>query len=329
MRRLSRAAAGLAAAVALSLAAGGCVTVHGERAVVPAVTKDEATQALQAFTKAYNAADKAYDPALDAHVVTGSLGAINQAGLASRQVNYPEGNPSHRPLELADTRFVIPKKAGWPRWFIADTDSNRDEDGGDGDTRWLLAFIRTGPDQTWRAAYLSVLAPDEIPAFTTDEEGYAEPVAADSSALAVAPGELSEQYAGYLQSGKPARFKDGPYTSAWRAERKNSANLPGISTQYRDRAANEGDFAPLGLATEDGGAFVLFSMRSFERQTAAKGVRLKVHPDVQALLSGEVTSTLTKERVSSQAVTVPAAGAGGGAVEVLGRLAGLTSAKGS
>jgi hypothetical protein len=70
-------------------------------------------------------------------------------------------------------------------------------------------------------------------------------------------------------------------------------------------------------------------VRNYERQTAAKGVRLKVHPDVKALLTGEVKSTVTKERVSSQAVTVPTGGADSGAVDVLGRLTGLTAAKGS
>ena len=57
------------------------MTVHGELEVVPSATKAEAAQALKDFTDAYNEADKAYDPALDAEHVTGALGAINQAGL--------------------------------------------------------------------------------------------------------------------------------------------------------------------------------------------------------------------------------------------------------
>lgn len=52
---------------------------------------------------------------------------------------------------------------------------------------------------------------------------------------------------------------------------------------------------------------------------------------MKALLSGEVKTSLTKERISSQAAWVPAASSGlnGGKVKVLGRLTGLTSAKGS
>lgn len=306
------------------------MTVHGELEVVPSATKSEAAQALQDFTEAYNKADKAYDPALDAGQVTGALGAINQAGLTARQINYPNGNPGHVPLELSDAKFTIPKKAGWPRWFVADTDSNRDQDKGSLDNRWVLVFVRNGADEGWKAAYLTILTPSKIPAFKTDKDGWAEPVAPDSAALAVAPRNLSEEYASYMQDGKPEHFKDGTHTSGWRTQRKKSANLPGMSTQYIDQPLDTGDFAPLGLTMENGGALVFFSVRNYERQTAAKGLRLRVTRDVKALLTGEVKSTITKERVSSQAVSVPAGGASEtGQVDVLGRLTGLTAAKGS
>lgn len=62
---------------ALSLTASGCVVVHGEREVLPATTRAEAATALQQFTTAYNAADKAYDSSLDAAHVTGALGDID------------------------------------------------------------------------------------------------------------------------------------------------------------------------------------------------------------------------------------------------------------
>ena len=65
-----------AATAVLSLAASGCVTVHGELAVVPSVKRSEAAQALTGFVDAYNAADKAYDPALDQGRVSGALGQI-------------------------------------------------------------------------------------------------------------------------------------------------------------------------------------------------------------------------------------------------------------
>ncbi|MEW2485584.1 hypothetical protein [Streptomyces sp. NPDC048411] len=311
------------------MTASGCMTVHGELEVVPAATKSEAAKALADFTAAYNAADKAYDPALDADRVTGSLGAINQAGLKARQKNYPGGNANHRPLELTDATYVIPKKADWPRWFVADTDSNRDQDSGKQDTRWLIVFLRSGPDAGWRAAYLSVVAPAAVPAFAKDSDGRARPVATDSSELSVAPKDLSTQYTEYLQKGTPDVFAPGVATSGWRDARRTTRQA-GFSYQYIDQPLDSGAFGPLGLETEDGGALVFFSSKHFEQQTAAKGLRPPVNADVQALLTGEVKTTLTKERVSSQLVYVPKKGATNGAkVIMLNRLPGLTAAKGS
>ncbi|MEU4260926.1 MULTISPECIES: hypothetical protein [Streptomycetaceae] len=327
---MGRLAAGLATVTVLSVTTSGCVTVHGELEVVPGATKSEAAQALDDFTVAYNKADKAYDPALDADRVTGSLGAINQAGLTARQKNNPEGNTAHKPLELSDASYIIPKKAGWPRWFVADSDSNRDRDGGKLDTRWLLVFVRAAADAPWKAAYLAVLAPSQVPEFHKDADGWAQPVGGEAPALATSPAELSTAYTDYLKDGTPDVFAPGATTTGWRDARKNTRRA-GFSFQYVDQALDTGMFAPLGLKTQDGGALVFFSSRHFERQTAAKGLRPEVTPDVRALLTGEVTTTLTKERVSSQLVYVPKRGAGdaGGKVRVLNRLPGLVAAQGS
>ncbi|MCX2179517.1 hypothetical protein KV205_03080 [Streptomyces sp. SKN60] len=316
------------AATVLALTASGCVTVHGEQALIPAASPAEAAQALQEFTAAYNKADKAYDPALDADRVTGPLGEINQAGLRSRQITTPGGNKNHTPLELTDAKFVVPRKAGWPRWFVADTDSNRDTDKGPNDTRWLLVFVRNSAAKPWEVAYLSILSPDEVPAFRT-EEGYAVPVAAGGTGLAVAPGRLGERYVSYLKDGQQGPFAPGSHTTGWRTERTKAANRPGLATQYVDQAESRGDFAPLALATEDGGALVFFATRYFERQTAAPGYRPKVGAEVRALMTGEIKNTITKRWVSSQTALVKPAGTQTDGVEVLGRLQGVTAAEGS
>ncbi|WP_208421729.1 hypothetical protein [Streptomyces cinereoruber] len=320
--------AATAAVTALALTASGCVTVHGELALVPPATEAEAAQALADFTDAFNRADKAHDPALDADRVTGPLGEINQAGLRARAVTSPGGNAKHRPLELTDARFLLPRKAGWPRWFVADTDSNRDVDQGDKDRRWLLVFVRNGPQEQWKATYLNVLGVTEVPEFAK-EEGYAVPVAADTDALAVAPGKLGTEYVAYLKDGKPGPFAAGPHTSGWREQREQSARRPGLATQYVDRITDRGAFAPLGLRTRDGGALVFFATRYFERQTAAPGYRPKVPKDVKALMTGEVKSTVTREWVSSQAVLVKPAGTARDGVTVTGRLQGVVGAVGS
>ncbi|MEW1611635.1 MULTISPECIES: hypothetical protein [unclassified Streptomyces] len=330
MTRLGRLTAGLATATALCLTASGCVTVHGELEVLPGASGSEAAQALKDFTVAYNAADKAYDPALDADRVTGSLGAINQAGLKARQTYSREGNKAHKPLELTDATYLIPKKAGWPRWFLADTDSNRDEDGGKLDSRWLVAFVRSGPDALWKASYLAVLPTSQVPEFTLDKDGLATPVEPRDDELTVSPADLSTAYTQYLEKGTPDVFTPGTATSGWRETRRTTRRA-GFSYQYVDQPLADGSFGPLGLRTEDGGALVFFSSKHFERQVAAKGLKPEVNADVKALMTGEVTSSLTKERISSQLVHVPARGEGsdsGGRVRLLNRLPGLVAAKG-
>ncbi|MFD6423439.1 hypothetical protein [Streptomyces sp. NPDC060198] len=327
MTRLGRSAAGLAVATVLGMTASGCVTVHGELEQVPAATKSEADQALKDFLTAYNAADAALDPALDAERVTGSLGAINQAGLKARSTYTKSPAAAHDPLELSDARYVVPKKAGWPRYFFADVDSNRDVDKGDEDTRWLLVFERTGPNARWKVPYLGVVAPSRIPEFTLDADGLAKPAEAVSAELAVQPEDLSTSYTDYLSTGAPDVFAAGGTTSGWRAARA-ATKKPGFSYQYIDRPL-DGAFRPFGLATKDGGALVFFSSKHYERQTTAQGLKPEVNRDTQALLSGEVKNSLTKERVSSQLVYVPARGAAGGAkVTVLNRLPGLVAATG-
>ncbi|MEU3609142.1 hypothetical protein AB0E83_27380 [Streptomyces sp. NPDC035033] len=327
-RRPGGTLAAVAAATVVALTASGCVTVHGETAVVPGATPEEASAALTGFVTAFNRADKANDPALDAERVTGPLGAINQAGLKAKSVTSPEGNPDHEPLELRDARFLVPRKAGWPRWFVADTDANRDDGTARADNRWLVAFVKGGPDQPWKAAHLVILGRDQLPEFA-GAEGGAVPVAAGSDALAVAPDELSERYAAYLQDGGAGPFAAGPHTSALRERRARTAQRPGLATQWIDRAAEGGDFAPLALGTKDGGALVFFASRHFERQTTAKGYRPKVGPELKALMKGEVVNTVTKEWVSSQAVLVKPAGTDRDAVAFAGRLQGVVAVEGS
>lgn len=301
------------------------MTVHGELAVVPSVKRSEAEKALTAFVAAYNAADKNYDPALDKGRVTGALGAINQAGLRSHAITSPDGNKQHRDLVLGDAKFTIPKKAGWPRWFVADTAPAGQQRTGADEVRWLVAFVREGPDTGWKAAYLTSLAAGAIPRFATDADGYAVPAAGKAGALAVRPAELSADYASYLQTGRPDDFAPGPHTDQWRAARAKTAKQTASTMQYVDQPLNDGDFTPLGLATKDGGAFVFFATRYYQRQTTASGYRPQVPADVVPLLHGTARTKLTKEWMSSQAAEVPKTGR----VTIVSRLEGVTGATGS
>ncbi|MBD0837240.1 hypothetical protein [Streptomyces sp. TRM68416] len=319
LRRLDRRVLIAASVTALSLTASGCVVVHGERELIPATTRAEAAEALKEFTAAYNAADKAYDSSLDADHVTGALGDIDEARLKAGRANSPEGNAAHSPLEFTDAEFTIPKKAGWPRWFLADAQGNRG-----GDSRWLLVFTRDGLAEPWEAAYLTLVAPDDLPEFRKDEDGWAEAVDPNSSELAVPPADLSKDYTSYLQDGSEV-FADGSHTSGWREKRAKNAKKPGLVTQYIDEPLTEGDYAPVALRTADGGALVFFTTRHFQKQTAAAGTSVPTpNSSVRALTKGEIKQSLTMEFVSNEVALNPVRGQ----VSILGRIEGLTGAKG-
>ncbi|MGJ5751076.1 hypothetical protein [Streptomyces puniciscabiei] len=320
LRRRDRIALMAAALTALSLTASGCVVVHGEREVLPAATRAEAAKALTAFTTAYNKADKAYDNSLDAPYLTGPFGDITAARLKAGHANSPSGNPDHVPLKLSDVKITIPKKSGWPRWFVADAKGNKT-----GTLRWLMVFTKGDLGQRWRVAYVTLVAPGAVPAFRTDQDGWAEAVPAGSQQLAVAPGRLSQAYATYLKKGGQT-FADGRYTSVERADRAKRAHRPGLVTQFIDGPLTSGGYAPLALRTADGGALVFFTTHHYEKQTAATGTTVPIpNKDVQALTKGEVNQSLTLEFMSGEVALDPASS---GKVSVLGRVPGLTSAQG-
>ncbi|MFI6016814.1 hypothetical protein ACIBCP_04335 [Streptomyces sp. NPDC051287] len=320
LRRRDRNALLAVSLTAMTLTASGCVVVHGEREVLPTTTRAEAAEALKQFTAAYNKADAAYDGSLDADFTTGALADIDSARLKAGHVNSPDGNSGHSALEFDDVTYTIPKKAGWPRWFLADAHGNKG-----GDDRWLLVFTRDSLSEPFQAAYLTLVAPDAVPKFRTDKDGWAQAVPANSDRLAVSPAGLGQDYATYLKSGG-AVFADGPHTSGWRTDRKKSTK-PGLATQYIDEPLTAGDYAPLALRTADGGALVFFTTRYYAKETAAAGTSLPAqNQDVRALTKGEIKQSLTMQFVSNQVALDPA---GSGKVSVLGRIQGLTSAEGS
>ncbi|MFF4013885.1 hypothetical protein [Streptomyces sp. NPDC001843] len=321
LRRRDRNTLIAASLTALSLTASGCMVVHGEREVLPAATRAEAAKALRQFTDAYNKADKAYDRSLDADHVTGAFGDIDGARLKAGQINSPGGNPAHTPLKLSDAKFTIVKKAGWPRWFVADTAANKG-----GSVRWLFVFTRGDLAEPWQAAYVTLVAPGSVPEFKKDADGWGEAVPATSASLAVEPQALSQDYATYLKSGGSS-FADGAHTSGWRADRAKSARKPGLVTQYIDEPLTRGDYAPLALRTADGGALVFFTTHHYEKETAAAGTSVPSRgADVKALTKGEVKQSLTLEFVSNEVALDPKPG---GKVSLLGRIQGLTGAQGS
>jgi hypothetical protein len=323
---MSRRRLGLAAAaLALTVPLAGCMTVHGERALIPSATRAQAAQVLAHFAAQNNKATKAYDEQAVASIEAGPLGAIDQAGVRARHVNSPQGNPDFTPLVFSDTTYVIPKQRGWPKFFLAETKTNRN-----GDARWLLAFRRSSPADPWKADFLATAAPDALPDFLVDKDGYARAVPLAGTDLLVQPGQLSSQYARYLDAGDTSGtpFAPGPATTGVRADHQQNAKSANTVTQYADQADTAGDFAPVALRTKDGGAVVFFASRHQSRSTFRAGYRLNLDKDTQALTSGTPKTSITLSHVAQSMVRVPAKSAGG-QVEFVSRLVGLVAATGA
>lgn len=323
----------LLAAALLTLS--GCLTVHGEEVKRPAVTDKRADRVLAEFAKLNNRANEDFDLDVNARIEAGGLGAIDQAGLKVRKAEHPEGNPGYEPLAFSDTRYLIPEQTGWPRWFVADTETNRGSE-----YRWLLVFTKPSAQARWKATHLSLLTEDDLRTigdFATDADGNVRPVPpGKSSKLSVPPGRLSAAYAEYLQGGESggdgAVFAPGEHTSERRESRKQYLRTPDYVTQYVDKATPE--YPPVAIRLKDGGALVLFSSRHFIKQTMAEGRTVSVGDEAEVLLEGTAKKSLTLERVSQQMAVVPPRGGGGDAASGDGivfynRLEGLVGAKGS
>jgi hypothetical protein len=299
---------GLAGAALLASAATGCVTVHGATALIPSARQADAAAALRHFVRVSNAANTKYDPSLNPAVETGALGAIDEASIKVRHVTTPAGDPGYQPLVLTDTRFLIPRQRGWPKWFVADSADNKDAN------RYVLVFIRDSAAQPWKASYLLDLPAARLPPFATDSTGHVEPAPLGGTDLLVRPGQLADRYAAYLQQGDKGStaFADGPDTSQIRRLRSTRyAPRPGSVTQFADQAADQKADAPVALRLKDGGALVLFTTQHQARQKQTSGRISVTDPTLKALMAGTPRTTVTEFDVAEQAVLVPAGSAGG------------------
>lgn len=311
------------AAVALALPLAGCMTVHGERENIPSVQKAEAARVLANFAAVNNRVGKTYDAKGVTAVESGALGATDQAGLRAKHANHPQGNPGYLPLVFSDSRYLIPRQVGWPKYFVADTATNRSSG-----ARWLLVFRRSAAGQPWKASYVASIPTADVPQFARDKDGYAVVLGLAGTNLLVQPGQLSAGYGSYLgASGGSDVFADGPSTSELRSNRNAHAKSANSVTQYADQPAAGGDFTPVSLRTADGGALVFFASHHQSRATFRAGYNLSIDEDTKALMTGTPKTSVTLDHLADEAATVPPAG-GGGKVVFLSRVVGLVSAKG-
>ncbi|MBU7599347.1 hypothetical protein JGS22_017425 [Streptomyces sp. P38-E01] len=323
----------LAAAVSTVVLTGtlsGCMTVHGQNAVVPATTEAEAQKVLDKYVAAANKAFTQHDLKLNATVERGALGEGSQAYIRTLRALDPERKQTPQPVKVKDSKFHIPQQAGWPKFFVVDTASNVEQSAGSGENRLLLAFTRQSADERWKASYQAVVAAGDVPEFAEDEDGHADDVPMnEDGGLITAPGDLSKAYTSYLGSGE-GDFADGPQTTGKREKRAKVKPRKGARTEFADLAANNKIYAPFALRTRSGDALAFFTMHQHTKQTVAPniGIRPPVRPGAKALLEGEAKLSLTEVFVLQQLVRVPTVENRSNGIVFLSQTAQRTAAKG-
>ncbi|MDI5961634.1 hypothetical protein [Streptantibioticus silvisoli] len=325
-RRYSRRLSALAAVLLLSSAATGCVTVHGRTALIPSVSKADARKALARFVSVGNRANIKLDPSLNSQVESGPMYTVDESYIRGQHTLHPNGNPQYKPLVLTDTRLLIPRQVGWPKWFVADTGENRDNG------RWILVFTHSAAARPWTVSYLVATGAGADPDFATDRQGYAEPVPSAGTSLAVQPGELGARYAAYLHSGTgAAAFAPGPATTGARAERRAQLRpQQGVATQFADETGDPKRYPAVAVRLTDGGALVFFSSQTQREQTIASGTLKVTDQNVTAQLTSPVHKSITEYTFTEEGAEVPPAGArGGAAVRFLAQISQLIDARGA
>ncbi|HET6634128.1 MAG TPA: hypothetical protein VFH77_03775 [Streptomyces sp.] len=307
------------------------MTVHGETAIVPAIGKAEARKVLETFQAKNNEANKTYSVQVNRTIEAGALGAIDQAGLKARHAVYGGKAKNFAPLSLSDPRFLIPEQAGWPKSFVADVKAEREGKQSDSEVRWLLVFQRNAIDDPWKAVYLAVVSPSEMPQFATESDGHVKDVPLDEgrSGLTIAPGRLSKAYTTYLGKRAGEKFADADATSGLLASRAKEQQQERVRTEYADLPAEPPQFTPFALRTKDGGAVVFFASHHQTKRTLPSGYTVEVsNPLVKALMSGTPEHSVTYVRIAQDTVKVPAADQGG-QITFIDQIMDLTRAEGS
>ncbi|MFD7920595.1 hypothetical protein ACFV3R_15390 [Streptomyces sp. NPDC059740] len=313
----------LAVASAAVVSLGGCMTVHGEREMIPAVSKGEAAKALKHYVTQYNAVNRTFDAKSDFSWETGPLAEQDRAQTKINHAKYPDGPPHFVPMTLSNAHFTVPRQAGWPKFFVADAISNY------GNTpHWYLLFTRDDVKSPWKAAYLEGIAKNTPgPQFKTDADGYAQTVPrrpGDDAKVRTSPSDLAGTYTDYLTTQKGTDFAPGPATTGLLQSRRRLNSVPGQNLQWDDQASK---FPPMALRTKNGGALVFFATDLHQKTTLPPTSMVNPAADAKALLTNPAkkSNAIMLTKVTQQMAMVPPKGSQN-RIQVLSHLPQLISA---
>ncbi|WP_169952224.1 hypothetical protein [Microbispora sp. H11081] len=223
----------------------------------PAVTLDDASQALDAF--------------LDTDDVLRQAGAGRWALLLTQDGQRPitiaeihshGGRPAR--YTWGDREVFVPRQSTRPTVWFAATAERRDASG---EVRTaVLTFVRQG-NGPWRNSFASLLYPGEKPpAIALDEDGYATALESRDASVAISPNLIGPLHATVAEEGPKGYasglIAPGPQTTGFFDEitETKAAAKADDCMNYESIFASAPNYPIYALRTRDGGAMMLYTL---------------------------------------------------------------------
>lgn len=271
------------------------------REASPAVSQAQVTRVLRAVA--------AVQPAALESRYGGAVLEVRRAALTVRE-RVPT---SPEPASLTGKRLLtaVPPAGEWPRWFLVALQP------GGGAVPQVAVLVQDGPRDPYRVVACATLLPGATLPDLIQQDGAAQPLAADASGLVATPAEAVAGYADMLTHGgaSPAAATMAPDALSAQVLAEQQAERDGVSQYMAYSAAHTPRDAGLwSLRTADGGALVvgvLSGTRTFTPRGV--GVSQSLPPDLAAL-AGAASAPHGLEVSTAEVVVlhVPAQGTGQG-----------------
>jgi len=311
-RPAARRAAGLVAALAATLAMGGCgvtdavVGIHAapaEDRSVAAVDQDNAQRiAARVLGAAQSAQAKTGTDAATAleAALTGAALAVGQAAVATHSASATAPDPLTNPG--APKVLAVSQGRTWPRAILAatlDETANR---------QYLHVLVSSSPTDPFRLAYtVPMHAGASIPSLGTLADGAPLVPASDATGLVAAPQDLLAEYAGALAYPKaqsaPTIPPTDPFARSLLANAQSqTASLGKLGSLAEKQSVVADDTISFRLA--DGGAVTFGLLKRVDTITLAKSAKELKLPSAYARLSGKKTVTKSVTVVSLEPVVL-------------------------
>ncbi|MEV5575006.1 hypothetical protein AB0L06_33635 [Spirillospora sp. NPDC052269] len=285
--------------------AAGCGGSDAGASGSPALTQDQARQAVGAYAATVGQAGDKLDASLLPKAETDPQLTMDTAAVKLRRATKARIGT----LKLSHVSVAVPRLSSYPHWFAAEAISGSGKDA----VRHAMLFTQAKAGAPW------LMAADPFPTDTAfsrialDGHGYAQTAEASGGGLVIAPDKLAAAHSALLNDGPQTagagRLAPGPKTTdAYTALRQAKAALrkDGITLESRFSPAPAQVFA---LRTRDGGALVWYVLKQKEAYSATKKGKLTVTGDLVGLAPPSSVSTRMDTTVLIQYLaTVPAKG---------------------